>query len=100
MGMGREAGPLRFNWSTPIIMSPHNPRTIYMGAQHLFRSVDRGDHWMIISPDLTTQDPARMVTGGSGIALGLLALLGQLMLFGWLRLLFLCFQKNSQSLER
>jgi len=53
MGM---RGPLRFNWSTPIVVSPHNPQTIYMGANHVFRSVDRGDHWMIISPDLTTND--------------------------------------------
>ena len=54
--VGRTRGPLRFNWSTPIIMSPHNPRVIYMGGNHLFRSLDRGDHWMIVSPDLTTND--------------------------------------------
>lgn len=56
---GRQAGPFRFNWSTPIIMSPHNPRTIYMGGNHLFRSLDRGDKWMILSPDVTTNDKTK-----------------------------------------
>jgi len=50
---------LRFNWSSPIVLSPHDPATVYIGGQHLFRSVDRGDHWMIISPDLTTNDRAK-----------------------------------------
>jgi photosystem II stability/assembly factor-like uncharacterized protein len=45
----------RFNWSTPILLSPHNPRTVYVGANKLFRSLDRGDTWMAISPDLTRQ---------------------------------------------
>jgi photosystem II stability/assembly factor-like uncharacterized protein len=65
---GRQRGPFRFNWSTPIVLSPHNPRMIYMGGNHLFRSLDRGDHWMIISPDLTTNDKSKYapekVTGG------------------------------------
>ena len=42
----------RFYWSTPFILSPHNPRTIYLGGERLFRSFDRGDTWMA-SPDLT-----------------------------------------------
>jgi photosystem II stability/assembly factor-like uncharacterized protein len=49
----------RFNWSTPIYLSPHNPRTLYVGGNHLFRSYDRGDHWQIVSPDLTTNDKAK-----------------------------------------
>ncbi|MEW6128056.1 MAG: hypothetical protein AB1757_13530 [Acidobacteriota bacterium] len=44
----------RFNWSTPVVLSPHNPRTIYVGANRLFKSVDRGDTWRA-SPDLTKQ---------------------------------------------
>ena len=47
---------LRFNWSTPFILSPHNTRTLYLGSQYLFKSTDRGDSWMVISPDLTTND--------------------------------------------
>lgn len=42
----------RFNWSTPIHLSPHNPRTVYVGANKLFKSVDRGETWTA-SPDLT-----------------------------------------------
>jgi photosystem II stability/assembly factor-like uncharacterized protein len=51
---------LRFNWIAPIALSPHDPKTVYAGAQVLFRSTDRGDHWEEISPDLTTNDPAKV----------------------------------------
>ena len=58
--------PFRFNWSSPILLSQHNPRTIYFGGNHLFKSVDRGDSWNIVSPDLSDNDPERTtrVTGG------------------------------------
>ena len=65
---GRQAGPFRFNWSTPIFMSPHNPRTIYFGGNHLFRSMDRGDKWMIISPDLTTNDKTKYAPDSADVA--------------------------------
>jgi photosystem II stability/assembly factor-like uncharacterized protein len=57
----RSAGqePLRFNWTPAIALSPHNPAIIYTGAQVLFRSLDRGDHWQEISPDLTTDDKSK-----------------------------------------
>jgi photosystem II stability/assembly factor-like uncharacterized protein len=42
----------RFYWSTPIHLSPHNPRVIYVGGNRLFRSLDRGDTWTA-TPDLT-----------------------------------------------
>ena len=51
---------LRFNWIAPIALSPHNPQILYAGAQVLFRSLNRGDTWEEISPDLTTNDPARI----------------------------------------
>lgn len=51
--------PLRYIWQTPIVLSPHNPQTVYAGAQMLFRSPNRGDSWQAISPDLTTNDPSR-----------------------------------------
>ncbi len=51
--------PLRYNWIAPIAISPHNPAIIYAGSQFLHRSLDRGDHWETISPDLTTDDPAK-----------------------------------------
>lgn len=56
-----EGERLRFNWSTPIVLSPHNAATLYIGAQRLFRSVNRGDSWVAISPDLSTNDPQKQV---------------------------------------
>jgi photosystem II stability/assembly factor-like uncharacterized protein len=50
----REGEPnLRGQWLAPFIISPHNPRVIYHGMNKLFRSMDRGDKWKAISPDLT-----------------------------------------------
>ena len=49
----------RFNWNAPIHLSPNYKGTIYLGAQFLFRSRDHGESWERISPDLTTNDPAR-----------------------------------------
>ena len=48
--------PLRFNWMTPLVISPHAPHTIYTGSQHVHRSRNRGDDWQTISPDLTSND--------------------------------------------
>ena len=45
--------PYRFNWQTPILLSPHNPDILYFGSNHLHRSFDQGDHWETISEDLT-----------------------------------------------
>ncbi|HET7618672.1 MAG TPA: hypothetical protein VFK20_09185 [Vicinamibacterales bacterium] len=54
-------GPrLRYNWIAPIAMSPFNPAIVYAGAQMLFRSLDRGDTWEVISPDLTTNDQSKI----------------------------------------
>ncbi|MBD3413199.1 MAG: hypothetical protein GF421_02055 [Candidatus Aminicenantes bacterium] len=50
----------RFHWTAPIHLSPHNSRILYMGAQMLLRSLDRGDTWEKISPDLTTNDPEKL----------------------------------------
>ncbi|MGH7503269.1 MAG: hypothetical protein ACREL7_16205 [Longimicrobiales bacterium] len=44
----------RYTWTTPIVLSPHDPRTLITGAQMVLRSRDRGDTWQEISPDLTT----------------------------------------------
>ncbi len=60
---GKEA--LRFNWTPPIMLSPHNPAIVYTGAQVLFRSLDRGDHWTEISPDLTTNEKAKQRGAGN-----------------------------------
>ncbi len=55
----------RFNWNTPILLSPHNPNTIWMGGNRLFRSDDRGDLWTA-SADLTKQvDRCRVAVMGA-----------------------------------
>ena len=57
---------LRFNWNTPIELSPKNPKTIYVGAQFLYRSTTMGESWERISPDLTTNDPQKQKQEDSG----------------------------------
>jgi photosystem II stability/assembly factor-like uncharacterized protein len=57
---------LRFNWNTPIHMSPNEKGTLYIGAQFLFRSRDHGQSWDRISPDLTTNDPEKQKQEESG----------------------------------
>jgi hypothetical protein len=57
---------LRFNWNTPIALSPNEKGTIYIGAQFLFRSRDHGQTWERISPDLTTNDPQKQKQEQSG----------------------------------
>jgi photosystem II stability/assembly factor-like uncharacterized protein len=52
-GAGEPA--LRYNWDSPLIISPSSHTRIYIGANRLFRSDDRGDSWQPISPDLTRQ---------------------------------------------
>jgi photosystem II stability/assembly factor-like uncharacterized protein len=44
---------LRYNWSAPLLISPHDHRTLWFGAQLLFKSTNRGDSWQRVSPDLT-----------------------------------------------
>jgi photosystem II stability/assembly factor-like uncharacterized protein len=46
--------PYRWNWDTPMILSPHNPATIFVAANRVFKSTDRGHSWKAISEDLTT----------------------------------------------
>ncbi|HXD83734.1 MAG TPA: hypothetical protein VN599_04800 [Rudaea sp.] len=57
---------LRWNWNTPLELSPNDKGTLYMGAQFLFRTRDHGQSWDRISPDLTTNDPAKQKQEESG----------------------------------
>ncbi len=49
--------PLRGQWMAATILSPHNPDVVYHGMQYLFRSMDRGENWERISPDLSNYHP-------------------------------------------
>lgn len=57
---------LRFNWNTPIALSPNEKGTLYIGAQFLFRSRDHGQTWDRISPDLTSNDAQKQKQEQSG----------------------------------
>lgn len=57
---------LRFNWNAAISPDPFDTKTIYYGSQFVHRSTDRGESWEIISPDLTTNDPAKQKQAESG----------------------------------
>lgn len=56
----------RFNWSAPLVMSPHDPRVLYLGGNYLFRTADGGESWTAISPDLSTADSSKTTAGRSG----------------------------------
>lgn len=49
----------RFNWNTPVLISPHNSNVIYQGANVLLKSPYRGDSWQVMSPDLTKNDSTK-----------------------------------------
>ena len=57
----------RFQWTFPIILSPHDPNTVYVTGDHVFRSRDEGQSWERISPDLTRNDPDKLGPSGGPI---------------------------------
>ncbi|MBI3450544.1 MAG: glycosyl hydrolase [Acidobacteria bacterium] len=52
---GPDGVPLRWNWDSPLIISPHSHTRLYFASQKIFRSDDRGDTWTAVSPDLSRQ---------------------------------------------
>jgi len=57
---------LRFNWNSAIAQDPFDHSTIYFGSQFVHKSTDKGASWQIISPDLTTNDPAKIDQSNNG----------------------------------
>lgn len=57
----------RFNWDSPILISPHDPNTVFLGGNVVFKSTDRGYSWEQISDDLTTNDKSKQRTSGGEI---------------------------------
>lgn len=55
----------RFNWNAPFFISPHQPQTVYYGGNRMFKSVDRGDTWTVLGPDLTRRVPNSRVLGNT-----------------------------------
>ena len=54
----------RYPWSPPLVISPHNPAILYTGGQMLLQSLDRGNKWIELSPDLTTNDSVKIAGKG------------------------------------
>ena len=59
--------PYRFQWTFPVLISPHDPSTLYVTSQYVHRSTTEGASWEKISPDLTVHDPATLVRSGGPI---------------------------------
>ncbi|OGU03920.1 MAG: hypothetical protein A2W29_10360, partial [Gemmatimonadetes bacterium RBG_16_66_8] len=57
----------RFNWDSPIYLSPHDPNTVYFGGNVVFKSTNAGQVWDVISPDLTTNDKSKQQSSGGAI---------------------------------
>ena len=68
--MGHDAADskYRFQWTFPIMNSPHDPNVIYLGSNVVFKSTNKGKDWSIISPDLTKHDPATLGASGGPIS--------------------------------
>ena len=54
----------RFNWTAPLMLSPHDPEGLYAASEVLWKSTDRGMSWKIISPDLTRNDKTKQTASG------------------------------------
>ena len=67
MGAGAKDLKYRFQWTFPIIISPHNPDVLYATSQHVHRSTDEGMSWEEISPDLTRNDTTKQDESGGPI---------------------------------
>jgi photosystem II stability/assembly factor-like uncharacterized protein len=66
-GGGAASVEHRFQWTAPILISPHDPNTVYHAAERLFKTTDGGVHWEAISPDLTRNDKSKQVVSGGPI---------------------------------
>ncbi len=67
LGAGAVDAKYRFQWTAPILLSPHDPDVLYITGNHVFRSHDEGTNWEILSPDLTRNDPSTLASSGGAI---------------------------------
>jgi len=66
-GLGALNHKYRFQWTFPIVISPHNYDVIYACGNHVFKSSDEGTNWEVISPDLTRDDKSKQGPSGGSI---------------------------------
>ena len=69
--MGFSSGDIteRFQWTYPIVIAPTNPDVLYVTSQHVWKSINEGQSWQRISPDLTRHDPSTLGPSGGPITL-------------------------------
>jgi photosystem II stability/assembly factor-like uncharacterized protein len=69
--MGHASGDMteRFQWTYPIVISPTDPKTLFVTSQHVWKSTNEGQSWQRISPDLSRHDPSTMGDSGGPITL-------------------------------
>ncbi len=67
-GWGAKDQKYRFQWTAPIMLSPHDPNTLYITGNRVFRTNDEGNSWQVISPDLTRNDVSRQEASGGPIS--------------------------------
>jgi photosystem II stability/assembly factor-like uncharacterized protein len=68
-GNGAEKLPHRFNWTSPLLVSPHDPNTLYTAQEMVFKSTNAGQSWSAISGDLTRNDKSKQKPSGGPITL-------------------------------
>jgi photosystem II stability/assembly factor-like uncharacterized protein len=61
------AQAIRYNWTSPFILSPHDPKVLYYGTNYLLKTTDKGLTWKIVSPDLSKNDPGHNNKGSGGL---------------------------------
>ncbi len=59
----------RFQWTSPVLISPHDPEVLYHAGEQLFKTTDGGTHWEAISPDLTRNDKSKQQPSGGAITI-------------------------------
>ena len=71
MSDGKGAAGLehRFQWTAPLLISPHDPDTLYHAGERIFKTTDGGTHWVAISPDLTRNDKTKQQPSGGPITI-------------------------------
>ena len=67
MGHGAEGMKYRFQWNFPLLFSPHDPKRLYTGSNHLHVTTNEGQSWELLSPDLTRNDPKTLGPSGGPI---------------------------------
>ena len=64
MGHGAEDMKYRFQWTFPLLISPHDHNTVYVASQYVHRTINGGQSWEIVSPDLSLNDASKQQFSG------------------------------------